>query len=400
MTNRIFQGNAMRKIQPTYGIIMLFLMIYLWTTAGASGLYTNPVWDQDFPDPSVLQMPDGTFYAYATNGRLEGKQCHIRILKSQDLLHWTPVGDAIEQLAAFNSQSTRNWAPHIVADKGRFYLYYSTNHNQWGMQNKQGMGIAAAVADNPEGPFVTCKDPLVYGEGFEHIDPMLFIDSVSGNKYLYWGSAHKPLKVRQMDDDLLHFKQGSETKDIWPCSDQQPYERLLEGPWVIEKFGKYYLFASGDNCCGDGAHYAVVVARADHPEGPFIPRARAIGTPDSVVLECNDRWLAPGHNAIVTDTADDDWLVYHAYDLNKQTFDKNGKRKLAGRELLIDKIVWKDQWPEKITPSTTPQPAPQTVGDINLALNTNGTPSPCRKPPLRRSSPSGPNEHSGSVPAN
>ena len=320
--------------------------------------YTNPVWPSDYPDPAVLRVADGTFYVYSTVGRLDGKQCNIRVMKSRDLVSWEPVGDAIPEVGSFNSLTSSHWAPHVTEYKGMFYLYYSTNLDKWTKENKQGMGIAVAVSDSPEGPFITTEEPLVYGDGFEHIDPMLFIDSKTSRKYLYWGSHHKPIHVREMDDDMIHFKEGSEQMDVWPCNWDRDYEKLLEGPWIIEKSGKYYMFTSGDNCCGEGAHYAIMVARSDDPMGPFVTMGEALGLDDSVVMEFNERWLAPGHNAVVTDDAGDEWLVYHAYDLEKKRLGQDGKRKLAGREMLIDKIVWENGWPKKIEPSYIEMPVP------------------------------------------
>ena len=32
--------------------------------------YTNPVFDENTPDPTVVRAPDGTFYAYGTGGDL------------------------------------------------------------------------------------------------------------------------------------------------------------------------------------------------------------------------------------------------------------------------------------------------------------------------------------------
>ena len=48
--------------------------------------YTNPVFDQNTPDPTVVQAPDGTFYAYGTGGTCR---------KSTDLVHWTDEGVAL-----------------------------------------------------------------------------------------------------------------------------------------------------------------------------------------------------------------------------------------------------------------------------------------------------------------
>ena len=66
---------------------------------------------------------------------------------------------------------------------------------------------------------------------------------------------------------------------------------------------EYYLFYSGDNCCGPDADYGVMVARSDHATGPFQTLEEAKGVPHSLILFKNDRWLAPGHNCIAIDEA-------------------------------------------------------------------------------------------------
>ena len=66
---------------------------------------------------------------------------------------------------------------------------------------------------------------------------------------------------------------------------------------------------------------------------------------------------APGHNCVVTDTAGQDWMLYHAIDVNKprqsQEHEINSRR-----VMLLDKIEWKDGWPFIGTPSHDERPAP------------------------------------------
>ncbi|RHJ81537.1 family 43 glycosylhydrolase [Parabacteroides sp. AM08-6] len=352
-----------RNGEPVFGILpetFFFPQIYLPNVNDYGQAFKNPVWSEDFPDPAIIRVKDGTYYAYATNGKQKGEFCNIRVLKSPDLVNWEPMGDALPQKAAWASETDTYWAPHVQYYKGRYYLYFSATHN-----DKKGMGIGVAVADSPAGPFIPEKKEIVRGESFENIDPMLFIDSRTERKYLYWGSAFKPLKVREMADDLLTFKKGSKQKDIlFPSS--KPYETLLEGPWLIEKYGKYYMFYSGDNCCGERAHYAVMVAKADSPEGPFIPMAKATETESSVILEANEHWLAPGHNSIIRDDAGDDWILYHAIDAKKKA--SAGKDTYTQREFLIDKLDWKGGWPVKMTPSFGPAAAP-VITDKNTFRN-------------------------------
>jgi len=67
--------------------------------------FTNPVLDQDFPDPDVLKVGD-VYYAYATNGN----EVNIQIARSTNLVHWEVLGEALPELPTWAVQSF-GWAP-------------------------------------------------------------------------------------------------------------------------------------------------------------------------------------------------------------------------------------------------------------------------------------------------
>jgi arabinan endo-1,5-alpha-L-arabinosidase len=198
-----------------------------------------------------------------------------------------------------------------------------------------------ATAGGPLGPFVDKGTPLKCGDGFINIDPMAFDDHVTGKHWLYWGSGFEPLKVQELGPDFMSFAPGSTPTNLVPVIKNDPahYQELIEGSWVIRHGDYYYLFYSGNNCCGPKAHYAVMVARSRAPAGPFEPLS-----PNPVILQARGKWIAPGHNAIITDGRGQDWLVYHAVDTRRPrtlpTDEVNTRR-----VMMIDKISWRDGWP-------------------------------------------------------
>jgi arabinan endo-1,5-alpha-L-arabinosidase len=158
---------------------------------------------------------------------------------------------------------------------------------------------------------------------------------------------------------------GSQAIDlVATIKDENPanYQRLVEGAWITERGGYYYLFYSGDNCCGDKAHYAVMVARSKSATGPFETLAQATGKSNSVILELNERFVAPGHNSVIRDAAGQDWIFYHAIDSKNRLLksDISGDRNVR-RIMLMDRLNYRGGWPviKKGSPSTTPQPAPK-----------------------------------------
>ncbi len=325
--------------------------------------YTNPVIDLDFPDPATLTEPDGTTYVYATQGSNDGgAMLNLRVAKSADLTHWTLLGDALPVKPVWASKTQDYWAPHVHAADGRYYLYYSAKPDIALTDGKSGLCLAVAIASRPEGPFVDSGRPLLCGDSFINIDPMAFDDTATGKKLLYWGSGFGPIKVQELAPDRLSFAPGTTPTDLVSIiKNDEPdnYQRLVEGAWVIRRGEFYYLFYSGDNCCGPKAHYAVMVARSKFAMGPFETLAAATGASNSAILVANANWIAPGHNAITTDANGDDWIVYHAVDARRPRA-KDSDEVNTRRIMLIDRIDWVDGWPRIAggSPSTGPRPAP------------------------------------------
>ncbi|MFL5561516.1 MAG: glycoside hydrolase family 43 protein [Gemmatimonadaceae bacterium] len=302
--------------------------------------YKNPVLNRDFPDPSVIKV-GATYWAYATQTFLgNGAQLNIQSASSTDLINWTYGNDVLPVRPTWSTQVWNFWAPHVIAvpSKGNFLMYFAAD------ADTSVMCIGMATSTTPAGPFTDVGSPLVCGKDYWHIDPMEFDDPATGRHYLYWGSNFKPIAVQELDSTLMHFVAGSQPTMVIDTSRTNPYEQLVEGPWVIKRGAYYYLFYSGNNCCTPGSlHYAVMVARSTSPTGPFQKLGAALGTGNSTILTGDDKWIAPGHNAIVTDSNGDDWIVYHAVDPQNPTLSDNASIR---RPMLIDRIKYDaNGWP-------------------------------------------------------
>lgn len=302
--------------------------------------YLNPVIDRDFPDPAVLRAPDGWFYVYATQSASNGGMLNVQVARSPDLVRWQHLGEALPGKPRWASGTQHFWAPHVIHDRQRntYFMYYSAQPDA-----HKGKCLAVATAPGPAGPFVDLGQPLVCGEGIEHIDPMAFDDPASGKRLLYWGSGEKPIKVQELSTDRMSFMPGSAPVDVVFPDASKPYRSLIEGVWVIFRRGTYYLFYSGDRCCTRNPTYAVMVARSSSAWGPF----EQLGTP---ILERSETWLAPGHNSAIADDGGNDWILYHAIGQTERR-----------RIVLLDRIVYRDGWPRIVgdRPSDQPQPAPR-----------------------------------------
>jgi arabinan endo-1,5-alpha-L-arabinosidase len=76
-------------------------------------------------------------------------------------------------------------------------------------------------------------------------------------------------------------------------------------------------------------------------QGVSLLAGRVGGTP--VISMNGNRWVGPGHNAVLTDFAGQDWFVYHAVDRNDPYFD--GEVGFTKRPALLDPLDWLDGWP-------------------------------------------------------
>ena len=293
--------------------------------------YHNPILAKSTPDPTVIRVPDGSFYLYATEDVR-----NIPIYHSTDLVHWDFVG------TAFTSETRPNfepkgglWAPDINYINGQYVLYYSMS--VWGCNGTCGIGVA--VADAPQGPF-TDKGALFQSNtiGVQNsIDQFYFEDG--GKKYLFWGSFCGIYGI-ELENDGLSLKAGAEKIRIAGRLTETFDSQGTEGTYIHKRDKYYYYFGSTGTCCeGANSTYRVVVGRSESLFGPYLAKdGRSLfDNHYETVLHGNAVFAGPGHNAeIVTDDEGNDWLLYHAYLRN------NPKQR---RTLCMDKIVWTDGWP-------------------------------------------------------
>lgn len=320
------------------------------TAPEPSATFANPVIDSDFPDPALLRARDGYYYVYATQTRRDGKWINLQVARSRDLVAWEPLGDALPARPRWASRTQDFWAPHVAEHDGRYYLYYSAKPDEALADDKKGLCLAVATSSRPEGPFADIGRPLLCGASFVNIDPMSYDDPATGKRLLYWGSGFEPIKVRELAPDRMSFAPGSTTIELVRADGKLDYHKLVEGAWIVRRDGYYYLFYSGDNCCGKGIHYAVMVARSRSATGPFEIRPAPI-------LARDEKWIGPGHNSVIEDKRGDSWIVYHAVDSGRPR-STPADEIYTRRVMLIDRLVWKDGWPAVRGPTTGPQKRP------------------------------------------
>jgi arabinan endo-1,5-alpha-L-arabinosidase len=332
-------------------------------TAGTGGpsatQYRNPVLNADFPDPAVMRAADGKYYAYAT----QTNGLRLQVSSSSDLVSWSGASEAMPTKPTWATQSGNFWAPDVELRGGVYVMYFSAQVDADKRPSaNDSFCIGMATSTSPTGPFVDVGHPVRCGPGFTTIDPMGFDDPKTGNRYLYWGSSGIPLQVQQLSaTDRSLFAAGSAPTSVVPVRvGGGGYDTgLIEGPWVTYREPYYYLYFSGNSCCGAGAHYAVMVARATTPVGPFTVLTSSNGAAQPI-LEASAKWIGPGHNSTIKDGAGAEWMLYHAIDVANPYLNA-GNTDVSRRPMLLDRITYVNDWPTvgvNGTPTSTVQTRP------------------------------------------
>jgi xylan 1,4-beta-xylosidase len=298
---------------------LLTLLCAQLSAFAAAGLYSNPVLPGDFPDPSVIRT-GSDFWATATSSEWAPL---FPLLHSKDLVNWEVRANVFQKRPDWAVGNF--WAPEITHWNNRYYVYYV------GRKKGGPLSIAVATADKPEGPY-TDHGPMI-SQPAGSIDPVL-VPNEKGEPYLIWkedGNSRKQptvLWAQPLSPDGT--KLVGEMKELFR-NDAAWEGNVVEGPFVVRRKDYFYLFYSGNACCGRGCHYGFGVARAKNLLGPWEKN------PANPILAENAEWRCPGHGSIVNDGQGRDFLLYHAYDAKDFIY--------VGRQGLLDEITWtQDGW--------------------------------------------------------
>lgn len=305
-------------------LILHLLLLAFLNNANAQ----NPIiMDQFTADPSA-RMFDDKVYVYPSHdipcteerGRI-GWFCmeDYHVFSSSNLTDWTDHGVIVSQdkVTWVDSTSYSMWAPDCIYRNGKYYFYFPSRSKDTALSKRFMIGVA--ISDSPEGPFIPQPDPIKNVRG---IDPNVFIDK-DKQAYLYW-SARK-IFVAKLRENMLEL--DSEPLVI----DNLPKEGLIEGPYIFERNGIYYLTYPHVANKTERIEYAI----ADNPMGPF--------TQTGVMMDELPSGCWTNHHSVIN--YKEQWyMFYHDKDLSP-AFDKN-------RSTRIDSLFFnEDGTIQKVIPT-------------------------------------------------
>lgn len=314
--------------------------------AQAKPVLTNPVYGSYFADPYVWKSGD-VYYAIGTgsqeaNGTVIGKI--FPVLQSDDFIQWSFASNAL--IRPDESLGANFWAPEVVQQDDKFYLYYSVGH---GDRNHQ---LRVAISDSPQGPYHDTGKSLIDPQRCAFaIDAHPFQDE-DGQWYLFYardflnvspqaraGTALMVAKMKSMTELEDEGRVVVRARHDWqrfqanrPMYDQIWDWHTIEGPFVRKHEGRYYCFYSSGRWENDT--YGVDYCVAEHVLGPYLDEGNEAGP--RVLRTIPGQVIGPGHNSIVLGPdGETEYLVYHAWD-----------KEMKARQMFIDRLIWTSEGPK------------------------------------------------------
>lgn len=309
----------------------------------------RPQWTFDAACPDVhdpvLAEEDGRFYLFTTG-------MGVGVLSSADgMKTWQREAQVLDPIPTWTSEPVpayrgHTWAPDVQRVGDRWYLYYSCS--TFG-KNISAIGLATNRTLDPSSPLYRWEDQgmvlqSVPGrDDWNAIDPNLILDH-EGHPWLTWGSFWDGIQLVPLADDFRTPLAPAQTiarrraPETVAHLNEHANLNAIEAPFLVERDGWFYLFASWDYCCQSlSSTYRTVVGRSRTITGPYLDREgrpMLTGGGTLVAGPCAE-YAGVGHCSVYQ-VSDGRWLfLAHGYDRSK-----GGASKLVLRE-----IEWVDGWP-------------------------------------------------------
>ena len=279
-----------------------------WVPDRGDGTYCNPILYADYSDPDVVRVRDDFYMVASSFNCTPG----LPLLHSRDLVNWTLIGHAIENLPHARYAEVQPgcgvWAPAIRFHAGRFWIYFPTPDE----------GIYVVTAEDPRGPW---SAPHLVQAGRGLIDPCPLWDD-DGKAYLVHAYAGSRAGIKHRLRVCPMAPDGSRLLDSGTIVFHKPERHpTLEGPKFLKRDGWYYILAPA----GGVETGWQVALRSKNIFGPY---------EDKIVLEQGATHVNGPHQGALVDTAQDGWWFVHFQDAG-----------VYGRLVHLQPVTWRDGWP-------------------------------------------------------
>ncbi|MBL7112287.1 MAG: family 43 glycosylhydrolase [Bacteroidales bacterium] len=291
--------------------------------------YRNPVWEPDMSRPAVIRGAT-QFYAFGDEKEWSpGLSYTVPVLRSTNLMEWTITGEAFETSPEWAEGSITSVSGIFSKTLGTYYMAFTIGDD--------GIGISSSKA--PQGPYYD------YGKlidkdagGFDFVrEPFLIQTGLSF--YLFFET-----------DQGIYGTELTIGRNVAPVLKGDLFKIAgtnFDAVYVFRKESDdYYIFGT----VGDESQSKIYMGRSIDIKGPYLDQDGNDLTESQGTLlleeDAQNGFEAPGHvGGIFTDKYDNDWIMYHAVDIDKPELSSGADR----RPLMLSPIVWDENgWPAEV----------------------------------------------------
>lgn len=286
----------------------------------AAGLAPDPdapLFVGDYADPFVLTVGDD-IYLYTTNTLI----LNVPVLGAEAGQSAVTIGDALPRLPAWTSPGMV-WAPSVLAVDGGYVLYYTSRHDDSGLQC-----VGVAASEKPQGPYVPLGDePFVCQLDLGGTIDASPYRSADGRTWLLYKNDGNccdiPTAIWSQELSADGRSLVGEPHALIATSEEWEGP-LVEGPSMVEVDGHHWLLYSANDW--NSPHYATGIARCESPEGPC-------EKDPAPWLSNHGTASGPGGLETFTDSQGRDWVIYHAWVGDTIGYEQGGVRALFAARL-------------------------------------------------------------------
>jgi len=301
----------------------IFILLSLITFSGIVFAQNPFIKGQFTADPSA-RVFNGKVYVFPSHDIIspiepERKWFSMEdyhVFSSDNLVDWTDHGVIVTQnkVPWVREDSYAMWAPDAIERDGKYYFYFpAAVKPEFG----RGSMIGVAVADKPEGPYLTVDIPVAGANG---IDPCPFIDK-DGQAYLYW--CGRGMWVAKLKPNMIELDGEPQEIQGLPAGGG-----LKEGPFVFERNGLYYYtYPWVKNNTTELLYYCV----GDSPMGPF--------RDGGIIMDESPAGCWTNHHSFVEYKGQ--WYLFYHHNDYSPDFDKNRSARIDSVKFNPDGSIQK-----------------------------------------------------------
>lgn len=327
---------------------LLSIFSFSILSAEDNPLFSNPLNDRDWADPTVWQGDDGRYYTFSTSG---AGLAHMGI--SYDMVNWDASDEVWDETTAetLRNIGTNLWAPQVTKVNDKWLMYLTCYNSLY------DCSIVVLAFDSPTFPkangsvggwkYVRTLVSTTSLGMKDVIDPFVTEDPQTHKVWMFFGSTGgiKRIELTKDGQNLASKAEAIHVAGL-DVDVNASRSKVFEGAYLYHHDKYWYLFVSSGYY--NDHTYALKVGRSSSLTGTFVdkqgkPMTEGNATTLLSTPNANGQFWGPGHCAeIMLDDEGRSYMFYHCHSRGISS-PTDG---YALRPLMLQQIYWgEDGWP-------------------------------------------------------